>query len=70
MVDKKKNEATSVASPRASSRSRGQIEQDKITAHMQELVGKLSEILGDQFVKMEVEPVLKPVLKPDKKKLN
>ena len=62
MVGKKKNEATDVAS----SRSRGQIEQDKITAQMQELVGKLSEILGDQFVKMEVEPVLKP----DKKKLN
>ena len=66
MVKKQKNEATNVASSRSSPRSRGQLEQDKITAQMQELVGRLSEILGNDFVKMEVEPILKI----NKKKLN
>jgi len=55
-----------VASPRSSPRSRGQLEQDKMTAQMQELAGRLSEILGDEFVKLEVEPILKL----NKKKLN
>jgi hypothetical protein len=55
-----------VASPRSSSRSRGQLEQDKMTARMQELAGRLSEILGDEFVKVEVEPILKL----NKKKVN
>ena len=50
----------------ASPRSRGQLEQDKMTAQMQELAGRLSEILGDEFVKLEVEPILKL----NKKKLN
>ena len=59
MVKKQKNEATVVASSRSSPRSRGQLEQDKMTAQMQELVGRLSEILGDNFIKMEVEPILK-----------
>jgi hypothetical protein len=66
MVKKQKNEATTVASSRSSSRSRGQLEQDKMTAQMQELVGRLSEILGNDFIKMEVEPILKI----NKKKLN
>ena len=66
MASKKKNEATTVASSRSSPRSRGQLEQDKMTAQMQELVGRLSEILGDNFIKMEVEPILKI----NKKKLN
>ena len=55
-----------VASPRSSSRSRGQLEQDKMTARMQELAGRLSEILEDEFVKVEVEPILKL----NKKKVN
>ena len=66
MVKKQKNEATNVASPRSSPRSRGQLEQDKMTAQMQELVGRLSEILGNDFIKIEVEPILKI----NKKKLN
>ena len=66
MVKKQKNEATNVASSRSSPRSRGQLEQDKMTAKMQELVGRLSEILGNDFIKMEVEPILKI----NKKKLN
>ena len=66
MASKKKIEATVVASSRSSPRSRGQLEQDKMTAQMQELVGRLSEILGDNFIKMEVEPILKI----NKKKLN
>ena len=55
-----------VASPRSSSRSRGQLEQDKITARVQELAGRLSEILGEDFIKTEVEPILKL----NKKKIN
>ena len=55
-----------VASPRSSSCSRGHLEQDKMTARMQELAGRLSEILGDEFVKVEVEPILKL----NKKKVN
>ena len=62
---KQKNEATSVASPR--SRKSGQIEQDKMTAKVSELAGRLSEILGEEFIQVEVEPILK---KLDKKKLN
>ena len=57
-----------VASSRSSSRSssRGQLEQDKMTARMQELAGRLSEILGEDFIKTEVEPILKL----NKKKIN
>ena len=55
-----------VASPRSSSRSRGQLEQDKMTARVQELAGRLAEILGDDFIKTEVEPILKL----NKKKIN
>jgi len=62
---KQKNEATTVASPR--SRKSGQIEQDKMTAKVSELAGRLSEILGEEFIQVEVEPILK---KLDKKKLN
>jgi hypothetical protein len=55
-----------VASSRSSSRSRGQLEQDKLTARVQELAGRLSEILGEDFIKTEVEPILKL----NKKKIN
>ena len=66
MARKKKNEATVVASSRSSPRSRGQLEQDKMTTQVQELAGRLAEILGDEFVKVEVEPILKLI----KKKIN
>ncbi len=66
MAKDKTNEATTVASSRSSSRSRGQLEQDKMTARVQELAGRLSEILGEDFIKTEVEPILKL----NKKKIN
>jgi hypothetical protein len=66
MAKNKFNEATVVASSRSSPRSRGQLEQDKMTAQVQELAGRLAEILGDEFVKVEVEPILKLI----KKKIN
>ena len=66
MAKDKTNEATVVASSRSSSRSRGQLEQDKLTARVQELAGRLSEILGEDFIKTEVEPILKL----NKKKIN
>tara|TARA_R100001015_G_C4527897_1_gene95101 strand:- start:55 stop:249 length:195 start_codon:yes stop_codon:yes gene_type:complete len=59
----KKHEPT----PVGSSRKGGQIAQDKMTAAIEELAGKLSEILGDEFVQVEVEPILKKI---NKKKLN
>jgi len=65
MAKNKINEATNVASPR--SRKKGQLEQDKMTAQVEQLAGRLSEILGDEFIQVEVEPILK---KLDKKKLN
>ena len=61
--DKKRGDI--VASPR--SRKKGQMEQDKMTAQVTELVGRLSEILGKDFVQLEVEPVIKKI---NKKKLN
>jgi hypothetical protein len=66
MAKNKFNEATVVASSRSSPRSRGQLEQDKMTTQVQELAGRLAEILGDEFVKVEVEPILKLI----KKKIN
>ena len=66
MAKDKINEATTVASSRSSSRSRGQLEQDKMTARVQELAGRLVEILGEDFIKTEVEPILKL----NKKKIN
>ena len=66
MAKNKFNEATAVASSRSSPRSRGQLEQDKMTTQVQELAGRLAEILGDEFVKVEVEPILKLI----KKKIN
>jgi hypothetical protein len=66
MAKNKFNEATVVASSRSSLRSRGQLEQDKMTTQVQELAGRLAEILGDEFVKVEVEPILKLI----KKKIN
>ena len=61
--DKKRGDI--VASPR--SRKKGQMEQDKMTAQLTELAGRLSEILGKDFVQLEVEPVFKKI---NKKKLN
>ena len=66
MAKNKFNEATVVASSRSSPRSRGQLEQDKMTTQVQELAWRLAEILGDEFVKVEVEPILKLI----KKKIN
>ena len=63
----KKIEPTDVGSARSSRSRSGQIEQDKMTASISQLVGKLSEILGDEFIKVEVEPTLKKI---NKKKLN
>ena len=57
MAKDKINEATTVASSRSS--YRGQLEQDKMTARVQELAGRLAEILGEDFIKTEVEPILK-----------
>ena len=62
MAKDKINEATAVAS----SRSRGKLDQDKLTAQVQELAGRLSEILGEEFVKVEVQPILNL----SKKKIN
>ena len=63
MSKNKKAEATTVASPR----KRGQIEQDKVTLEITQLAGGLKEMLGSDFIQVEVEPILK---KLDKKKLN
>ena len=60
-----KSEATDVASPR--SRKNGQLEQDKMTAQVEQLAGRLAEILGEEFIQVEVEPILN---KLNKKKLN
>ena len=65
MTKIKKNEATTVASPRSrKARKAGQIEQDKMTAQITQLAGRL---FGKDFVQLEVEPILKNL---DKKKLN
>ena len=61
--DKKRGDI--VASPRSC--KKGQMEQDKMTAQVTELMGRLSEILGKDFVQLEVEPVFKKI---NKKKLN
>ena len=63
----KKIEPTDVGSARSSRSRLGQIEQDKMTASISQLAGKLSEILGSEFIKVEVEPILKKI---NKKKLN
>ena len=63
----KKIEPTDVGSARSSRSRAGQIEQDKMTASISQLVGKLSEVLGSEFIKVEVEPILKKI---NKKKLN
>ena len=60
-----KSEATDVASPRP--RKNGQLEQDKMTAQVEQLAGRLAEILGEEFIQVEVEPILN---KLNKKKLN
>ena len=66
MSKNKKAEATVVASPRSRSRKAGQIEQDKVTAELTQLAGRLKEIIGSDFIQLEVEPILK---KLDKKKI-
>jgi len=66
-MSNKKKRADNVGSARSSRSRLGQIEQDKMTASISQLVGKLSEILGSEFVKVEVEPTLN---KLNKKKLN
>ena len=65
MSSQDKKRGDNVASPR--SRKKGQMEQDKMTAQVTKLMGRLSEILGKDFVQLEVEPVLKKI---NKKKLN
>ena len=69
MVDKKKNEATDVASPRASSRSR---DDKKLGKDLQEeFIRQLQTMFGG-VGKLEVEPkiTIPTDQKPDKKKLN
>ena len=69
MVDKKKNEATDVASPRASSRSR---DDKKLGKDMQEeFIRQLQTMFGG-VGKLEVEPkiTIPTDQKPNKKKLN
>tara|TARA_R100001509_G_scaffold82668_1_gene46568 strand:+ start:3440 stop:3637 length:198 start_codon:yes stop_codon:yes gene_type:complete len=65
MSSQDKKRGDNVASPR--SRKKGQMEQDKMTAQVTKLMGRLSEILGKDFVQLEVEPVFKKI---NKKKLN
>ena len=66
-MSNKKKRAENVGSVRSSRSRLGQIEQDKMTASISQLAGKLSEILGSEFIKVEVEPILKKI---NKKKLN
>jgi hypothetical protein len=69
MVGKKKNEATDVASPRASPRSR---DDKKLAKDLQEeFIRQLQTMFGG-FGKLEVEPkiTIPTDQKPDKKKLN
>ncbi len=66
-MSNKKKRADNVGSARSSRSRLGQIEQDKMTASISQLAGKLSEILGSEFIKVEVEPILKKI---NKKKLN
>ena len=64
-MPKEKKRADIVGSAR--SRKAGQIEQDKRTLEISQLASRLSEILGEQFVQVEVEPILKKI---NKNKLN
>ena len=66
-MPKEKKRADNVGSARSSRSRLGQIEQDKMTAKLSQLTGKLSEVLGSEFIKVEVEPILKKI---NKKKLN
>ena len=61
MSSQDKKRGDNVASPR--SRKKGQMEQDKMTAQVTKLMGRLSEILGKDFVQLEVEPVFKKIKK-------
>ena len=62
-MSNKKKRADNVGSARSSRSRLGQIEQDKMTASISQLAGKLSEILGSEFIKVEVEPILKKINK-------
>ena len=64
-MPKEKKRADIVGSAR--SRKAGQIEQDIRTLEISQLASRLSEILGEQFVQVEVEPILKKI---NKNKLN
>tara|TARA_Y100000592_G_scaffold43169_1_gene68616 strand:+ start:1129 stop:1320 length:192 start_codon:yes stop_codon:yes gene_type:complete len=63
-MPKEKKRADNVGSARS---RKGQVEQDKMTAEISQLAGRLAEVLGEEFIQVEVEPILK---KLDKKKLN
>mgnify|MGYP003126498414 FL=1 len=63
-MPKEKKRADIVGSARS---RKGQVEQDKMTAEISQLAGRLAEVLGEEFIQVEVEPILK---KLDKKKLN
>ena len=59
----KKHEPT----PVGASRKGGQIAQDKMTKAIEQLAENLANALGEEFIQVEVEPILKKI---DKKKLN
>ena len=59
----KKHEPT----PVGSSRKGGQIAQDKMTKAIEQLAENQANDLGEEFIQVEVEPILKKI---DKKKLN
>ena len=59
----KKHEPTGVGS----SRKGGQIAQDKMTKAIEQLAENLANASGEEFIQVEVEPILKKI---DKKKLN
>lgn len=69
MVGKKKNEATSVASPRSSSRSSSDTKTGEEL--QQEFIRRLGEMFGG-IGQLDVEPkiAIPTDQKPDKKKLN
>ena len=51
-MPKEKKRADIVGSARSSRSRLGQIEQDKMTAKLSQLTGKLSEVLGSEFIKV------------------
>ena len=63
-MPKEKKRADNVGSARS---RKGQVEQDKMTAEINQLAGRLAEVLGEEFIQVEVEPILKKI---NVKKLN